>query len=199
MSTYNVISAVGETLRQLLLNEMKSDSAVFGNAGILKSEDQITLNHPYKLIGDGDPQANALSMFLYRIVEDADEKNRRPYPAGPTTYQYPPLPLHLFYLVTPITNSADNNHKLMGKVLEIMFDHAVLRGSDLQGDLKGSQEELRLILNPISLEDITKLWSAIMRPYQLSVSYEVKVVRIDSNRTTQKQPVYEKQSEFQQI
>lgn len=197
MSTYKVVSAVGETLRQLLLTEMKNDSAVFGNAGIIKSEDQVTLNHPYKLVGDGDALTNSLSLFLYRVIENPDQKNRRPAPSGTTTYTFPPLPLNLFYLVTPITNSADNNHKLLGKVMQIFFDAPVLKGSLLQGDLKGSSDELRLILNPISLEDVTKLWSAFMKPYQLSLSYEVKVVNVDSLRTTEKPPVYGKQAEFQ--
>lgn len=199
MGNYKVINAVGETLRQLLLSEMKNDSAAYGPTGIIKSEDQITLDHPYKLIGDGESKNNCLSLFLYRVVENADQKNNRFSPSSGNTYVHPPLPLNLHYLITPITNSADNNHRLLGKVMQILFDAPVLKGSALQGELKGSAEELRLILNPVTLEDITKLWSAFMRPFQLSVPYEVKVLGIDSLRSTERAPVYEKQTEFTQI
>ncbi len=199
MGNYKVINAVGETLRQVLLSEMKNDTAAYGPTGIIKSEDQVTLDHPYKLLGDsGEPKNNSLSLFLYRVMENPDLKNQRPIASGASTYAYPPLELNLHYLITPLTNSADNNHRLLGKAMQIFFDAPILKGSALQSELKGSTDELRLILNPVSLEDVTKLWSAFMRPYQLSVAYEVKVLAIDSLRRTEKTPVYEKQANFVQ-
>lgn len=200
MSNYKVISAVGETLKQLLLSAMKNDSAVYGTMGILKSEDQITLDHPHGLIGDGEPNANALSIFLYRVLENGEVKNRPLTTNGTgTKLQFPPLPVNLYYLITPITNSADNNHRLLGKVMQILFDNGMINGSALQGVLKGTAEELRIVLNPVSMEDVTKLWSSFMKPYQLSVTYEVKVLYIDSERETNVEQVRRKRMEFTQL
>lgn len=199
MSDYKVIHAVGETLRQVLLAQMKNDSSVYGASGIIKSEDQITLEHPYSLIGDGEAKNSCLSIFLFRVSENGDMKNRQAIASGTSTYIPPPLALNLHYLITPITNSAENNHRLLGKAMQILFDASILKGSDLYDELQGTSEELRLLLSPISMEDITKLWSAFMRPFQLSVAYEVRVAYIDSDRRSEKQPVYEKTAEFLQI
>jgi hypothetical protein len=64
--------------------------------------------------------------------------------------------------------------------------------------LENTAEELRIILNPISMEDVTKLWSAFLRSYRLSVSYEVKVIYIDSERETEAERVRRKRIEYTQ-
>jgi hypothetical protein len=51
----------------------------------------------------------------------------------------------------------------------------------------------------MSLEDMTKLWSAFMRSLRLSVSYEVKVVFIDSERETAGEQVRRKRLNFEQL
>jgi hypothetical protein len=79
--------------------------------------------------------------------------------------------------------------------MQIFYDNAILKGSALQDILKDTAEELRVIFNPVSMEDINKLWSAFMRPYRLAVSYEVKVIYIDSERETGGERVLRKRLE----
>jgi hypothetical protein len=102
-------------------------------------------------------------------------------------------------LITPLTNTTDNDHRLLSKAMHILYDNAIIRGSQLQGVLTDTAEELRVILNPMSLEDMTKLWSAFMRSLRLSVSYEVKVVFIDSERETASEQVRRKRLNFEQL
>ncbi len=83
--------------------------------------------------------------------------------------------------------------------MQIFYDNAIIKNSSLKGVLKDTTEELRIILNPISMEDMTKLWSSFMRPYHLSVSYEVKVVSIDSERQTEAERVRRKQIQYKQL
>jgi len=59
--------------------------------------------------------------------------------------------------------------------------------------------QLRVALEALSLEDLSLVWDALSEPYQLSVSYVVQTVSIDSalepvNTTPvlQKQTVYSK-------
>jgi hypothetical protein len=66
-------------------------------------------------------------------------------------------------------------------VLQAFHSHSVLRGSDLQAEFTGTETELKLRLEPLSLEEITRVWEALEGSYQLSVSYEVSVVNIDSD------------------
>lgn len=199
MSQYAVINSVGETLRSLIWDNRDS---VISDSNILGSTDdrRISFEPPFKLVRDTEPEPESyLSLYLYRIVENGDMKNRQLEPQNGSLLKYPPLFLNLFYLITPLTKSAENNHSLLGKVMQIFHDKGIVKDSELRGVLQNTNTELRLILNPISMEDITKLWSSFLRPYHLSVSYEVKVVEIDSERETGGEQVRRKRIEFAQM
>jgi hypothetical protein len=197
MSDYKVIGAVNETLKSLLWSRFKNDSGILS---LLSSEDQISLEPPFKLVNDrNEVDRSYLSIYLYRIVENGDMKNRPLELRDESLVNYPPLSLNLFYLVTPLTNSADNDHRLLAKTMQILYDNSILKETALQGILANTKEELRVILNPISLEDITRIWSGFMRPYQLSVSYEVKVIYIDSERQKEAESIRRKRLKFAQI
>lgn len=194
MSQYQVVNAVGITLKALLWAEMQSDSAIAS----LIDEESIVFEPPYKFISETEVQTSRLSIFLYRVLENGEMKNRDPVRNG-SSVRYPPLFLNLFYLITPLTNSAENNHHLLGKTMRILHDSGIVKGALLKGILEDTAEELRIIFNPISMEDMTKLWSSFLRPYHLSVAYEAKVVAIDSDRTLEVEPVLRKQIEYRQF
>jgi hypothetical protein len=189
MSSYQVIGAVDLTLRDLLWSEMQFDSVI---TGILSNESQISLEPPAKLLKDTEVDTNTLSLFLYKVNENPELKNRYLQVIDSHTQVYPPLALNLYYLLTPLTNSADNDHTLLGKALQIFYRHSLVKGSILKGVLAGTDLQLSIILNPISLDELSNLWSAFLRPYRLSVSYEVKIVFIDSDRETTGERVLEK-------
>jgi hypothetical protein len=46
--------------------------------------------------------------------------------------------------------------------------------------LAGSTQEFQVSLESLLLEDIARVWNALNQPYQLSVSYEVAILNIDS-------------------
>jgi Pvc16 N-terminal domain len=196
MSDYKVVSAVDETLRALLWTHMQNDSEIIS---ILPTEQQIKLDPPFLLMDNDKPTEDALSLFLYRVTENTDLKNRLPEQVSATHLRYPPLCLNLLYLITPLTKLSGNDHHLLTKAMQIFYDHAILKGSELQGVLQGSAEELRLALHSLSMEDISKIWSAFMRPMRLSVAYEVKVVYVDSERETAGAQVRRKHIEYAQI
>jgi hypothetical protein len=196
MSDYKVVGAVDETLRALLWSHFQVDSEI---SSIIATEQQITIEPPFKLVKNTDPDEDSLSIFLYRVAENGDLKNRQLQPAGPNVFRYPPLCLNLFYLITPLTNTTENDHKLLGKTMQVLYDNATLKGSALQGALSNTAEELRVLLNPLVIEDYSKLWTALMRPIRLSVSYEVKMIFIDSEREVGGELVKRKRLEFSQL
>ena len=73
--------------------------------------------------------------------------------------------------------------------MQVLYDHSTFSGADLQGDLSGTHLQLTTRLESMSLEDITKVWYALERSYELSVSYEVTVVYIDSELMESVTPV----------
>jgi hypothetical protein len=192
MSDYPVISAVSQTLKALL------------TANITQSTDSQIKNVPIELLSPRELQDKheslAVSVWLYRVARMSDMLNEPPQRIAPNLIAATPLPLLLHYLVTPISGDALTRHALLGKVMQVLNDHAIVRGADLQGILQGATDQLRVALEALSLEDLSLVWDALSEPYQLSVSYVVQTVSIDSAlEPVNKTPVLQKQAVYSKI
>jgi len=99
-------------------------------------------------------------------------------------------------------NDAETEQQLLGKVLQVFYDQPILRGNTLQGGLDPITVELRVLLETLSLEEISRVWYALSSDtgYRLSVSYEVQVVEIESALSPDAvTPVQELDTEYYQI
>lgn len=164
MSDYTAIADASETLVKLIADNISSIS-----------EAEITLSSP-----DEMKEGQKLSVFLYQITEDIHEKNQMLQAAGSDRLKRPPITLNLFYIITPNSKELKENHMLIGRIIQLFYDSSILRGPVLRGSLAG--EELKLLLSPVSFDDINKIWTVLLKtkPYKLSVCYTVTPVRIDS-------------------
>src|SRR6266540_1985230 len=180
---YTALRATSQTLTTYLRQRFETDPnlAPFfdpASGGTML----VTLNTPQEMM-DGDIEG--LSVWLYRVIRDEERLNAPPERIAPNLLRRPPLPVRLHYLVTPITGAQsqigpETEQVILGKVLQSFHDHPTLRGTDLQGDFSGTEVELIVRLETLSLEDIARVWDALDASYQLSVSYEVSVVEIAS-------------------
>ena len=76
----------------------------------------------------------------------------------------------------------------------------ILRGADLQGSLMGTTSQLRVVLETLTLEELSLVWDALSEPYQLSVSYMVQLASIDSAlQPVQTSTVLERNQVYSQI
>jgi len=192
MSDYTVISAVSATLKELLKENITQSSDAELN-GV-----EIYLLSPKEMQEAG--HSVGISLWLYKVTRMAEMLNEPPERIGPSQVARVPLPVLLFYLVTPMTRDPETRHTLLGRVLQVFYDHAILRGADLQGVLKGTTEQLRLNLEALSLEELSLVWEALSEPYQLSVTYLVQVVKIDSDLEPVKSaPVIEREATYAEI
>ena len=126
-----------------------------------------------------------VSFWLYRVVRDEERLNDPPRRISPTQLRPPPLPVRLHYLVTPITNRAndgdpDTEQYALGKVMQLLYSKPRFRGADLRGQFAGTDIEFFVRLETMSLDEITRVWEGLNGEYQLSVSYEVSFVEIDA-------------------
>lgn len=184
MSEFTVVGEIGETLKKLL-----EDDPWTG----ISPKPEITFKSPKEIKDDGG-STNKVSLFLYQIHENPYLKNEEPLRVDNSHLHIPPLILDLLYLVTPYSDDKTQEKYILGKVMQIFYDNAVLSGSVLQGALSGTDEEIKLLYNPISLDDLTKIWSAFQEvAYRLSVSYMVTPVKIDSTREMGMQRVVSKE------
>jgi hypothetical protein len=125
-----------------------------------------------------------MTIFLFEAVEDPTVRNqRRPREIAPPNIaqRRPQVPLILRYLLTPWGGDRATEHLLLGRALQTLHDDAILSGPELLGGLAGSGEALKLKLAPLTLEEQTRVWFAVGKPYHLSLTYEVRVIRINSD------------------
>lgn len=187
MGDYGAIADVGETLITLLRDNM---SDLFPDPVA-----SVALLSP----ADVEDQNVRLTLFLYSVVENPHLKNQEMRNLSPTQLGYPPLTLDLYYLLTAYASTQNTDgtldeHRILGRAMRIFYDNAILSGTILQGSLAGTSEELRITSNAISLDDLTKIWSAFQEVgYRLSVSYLVTPANIDSTRDMSMQRVVSKE------
>jgi hypothetical protein len=95
-------------------------------------------------------------------------------------------------MVTAWAGDRDSEQRFLGRVLQVLYDDAILDGLQLAGVLAGTSAALHVSLAPIDIEDRSRVWSAIRRTYRLSVNYEVRVLNIDAETETTNAPVRER-------
>jgi hypothetical protein len=180
---YTALRATSRTLSKFLETRLQADPLL---SGFFTSGMVVSLNTPQEMI---EKPAEGLSLWLYRVIRDDQRLNDPPVRISPTELQAPPLPIRMHYLVTPITNQQngvpETEQLILGKVLQLFHSHPKLRGFDLQAEFSGTEVELNVRLEPMPLEEITRVWDALEGSYQLSVSYEVSVINIASEKEPQ--------------
>ena len=143
----------------------------------------VTLNNPEEF---EDLEQEGVSIWLYLVERDPETLNLPPRRIPPDRVLNRPLPLRLHYLVTPLVNFRTREHAaeleqlILGKILQVFHDTPRIAGSRLVNSLAGSPIELFVRLESLALDQITRVWEALDRPYQLCTSYEVSVLPIES-------------------
>jgi len=188
MGAYTVLAEAGESLVNVLWEEIQIDPQV---NSLIDNENRISLDSPFDL---QDNDSVKLSIYLYRITENANTKNQIPVKGDGAQIRKAPLTLDLHYLVTPLVGTVTDQQIILGKVMQVLYDRAILQGADLTGSLASSRQELRVILNPVALEELTRVWQSMEMSYRLSVVYLVRVVMVDSIDEQFIQPVVTKRN-----
>lgn len=193
---YTALTSASTTIAAYLRHRLETDPSlsIFFSGGTMT----VSLNNPQEM---NDANREGLSLWLYRIVRDDQRLNVPPRRLDPVQHRRPPLPLRLHYLVTPLVGAAtpdspELEQRVLGKVLQSLHDHPIFRGTDLEDDLRGTDVEFHARIEPMTLEEITRVWNALDQSYQLSVSYEVSVLEIESEIVDAVSPVAVVESQY---
>lgn len=187
-----------------LLKDLLNDALVNGDiSGDIGSDVTVTAVPPDRaLLLVGDNQPSLLNIFLHRISRNPALANSdlptRDGRGG--LVARPRLALDLHYLLSAYASQELHSEILLGYAMELFHETPILsRGAiraALQGGLNGSilppafqgddparladQIELvRITPQPLSLDDISKLWTAFQTNYRTTVAYTVTVVLIE--------------------
>jgi Pvc16 N-terminal domain len=188
MSNPSAIAAVTLTLQTILGEGVRADAQL--------NDTTVTLLPPDKARGSNN--ANQLNLFLYQVLPDAAWRNLNlPRQVAPGETGNPPLAVTMHYMLTAFGRDNDVGvpfgHYLLGQAMSVLFDHAVLGQDEIRSataialpgsDLFKQVERVRVTWQPLSLEEISKLWTGLATQYRLSVIYEVSVALIESTRAT---------------
>jgi hypothetical protein len=179
----DVISAVSETLEARL-------TAGLSTLGNPPPTAQL---HDLATAVTNDPPT--VTLFLYQVLEDGSVRNRAKTTRivnGTVLVRKQPLGLCLQYMVTAWGGDRHTEQRMLGRILQVLYDDAVLDGAELAGVLAGTPASLHISLAPLELEDRARVWSAIGQTYRLSVNYEVRVADVDAELEVGGVPVRER-------
>jgi len=195
MSDYRAIADIGETLIELLRDNLQD---------LIPRRQSIVMASPGEIEANDDVR---LSLFLYQVLENIHLKNQEMQIRGPTKLTFPPIVLDLYYMFTSypsgiqdITERTREEHSILGRAIQIINDNSVLAGSVLKGDLDVNGYELHITLTPVSLDDMTKMWTTFPgKPFRSSICCLVTPVMIDSGREITVQRVMSKEAGYNLI
>jgi Pvc16 N-terminal domain len=190
MSNAQAVAAITATLQAILLNEVPLGSPDLADLSV----SILPLDK-----ARGANTNNQLNLFLYMVNRNAAFANAdmpRQVQSGEVAIS--PLPLNLYYLVTAFGRDDDVvqpfGHELLGKAMSVLYDHPILRAADItsatqtllpDNDLASQVERVRITMHPLTIDELSKLWTGFSMQYRLSAAYEVGVALIESTRGTQ--------------
>lgn len=177
----DAIRDVSDTLIDLLKNQ------IAGGGGDIDVD--LVIASPADI--PEEPSRAAVALYLYSIIENPELKNEERLRVNHTQSRRSPLSLDLYYMLTvyPVVTEAildqhDNNrdaHRTLSRAMRVFYDNGILDGAMLRGGLPETEQALRVSLNPITVEDLTRIWSVFPQSsYRPSVCYLVSPVRVDS-------------------
>ena len=152
----------------------------------------VTILAPDELGGD-----RRINLFLYKVQENPHLKNMdwQVKPGNPNQLVPPPLSLNLFYLMTAyapkegVTGDGSTGdiaaHQILGDAMRVFYENSIVPQDYLANDpaggvgLKEAREQIKITLNTLDLDELSRVWSTFTQPFRLSVLYEVSVVQLD--------------------
>ena len=185
MADYPIISDVSTYMVQLLRGKMCPEP--------IPSPNNISVCSPAEQDAD-----YILGIYLYDIREEGEVSVPSMLGTGRTRLQRPPRPYSLYYMLfingsSQMGLKAADVQKILGRAAQIVTDGNVVNPRQLQTWLEN--EEPPIIFTPakLSLEDKVRVWSAINKPYQVSLFYKASPVFVSSEIIVDSPPVTEAQ------
>ena len=173
MATFRGISAMATGV-QSLLHDAWSREPFTADAlatELVRAEDLKT--RPFEF---------GVTIYVYRVAVNGTQRTVPPQRPGHRR----PLPVEVDFIITPWAKTAARELELIGWCMRVLDDEPIVAPSVLNHDLAGvfaATEVVELIPTPLPLDELRRLWDALLGDFQLSVAYTARVVRLESTRT----------------
>ncbi|MBW4686855.1 MAG: DUF4255 domain-containing protein [Komarekiella atlantica HA4396-MV6] len=201
MSNALAIGAVTAVIKNLLENGLVKQ----GIAASLGDAPTVTVVLPNLDGTNGTtPAKDRLNLFLYQTTFNSGWRNLG-LPTRNSSGERvanPPLALDLHYLLTAYSQEAFHAEIMLGYAMQLFHETPVLTRDVIRTalqslassekpalkslsvvDLAEQVEQIKISPQPMSTEEMSKLWSAIQTQYRPTAAYHVSVVLIESQRS----------------
>ncbi|HEX5548043.1 MAG TPA: DUF4255 domain-containing protein [Ktedonobacterales bacterium] len=203
MSSPLSIASVTSVIKSVLENGL-----VMHGATAVVGELAVTAMPPDRITTGADERSQ-LNIYLYRITPNTAW---RAIPSDATRTngaRAVPLSLDLHYLLTAYGERDYHAETLLGSAMELLHETPVLTretiaptlaalaergdagdaGASVFADVIESIDRITLSPEFLSMEDLTKLWSALQARYRLSATYQASVLMRATDAAEPSQPM----------
>jgi hypothetical protein len=168
VATYQAIGSVAEAVRRLLEQSWPSQT------GGLHPQFDV-----YHRSDFDTPMTTGVSIFVYQVAVDSMQRTLPP--SGPDRRR--PLPVCVWLMLTAWAATAATEHTLLGWAMRAIADNPTLSSGFLNAFIPGvfrPDETVELIAAQLGNDEVFQLWQAMPVKLQLSMPYQARVIRIES-------------------
>jgi hypothetical protein len=175
VALYPAIAATSQAILSLLESAAASPGAEFAGT-------RFELYRSYDL---QKPMTEGVSLYLHRLVVNTEHRNRLPRVGPDGRRRRPAIPLDLHYLLTSWAEDAVKQQRLLGWCIRTLEDTPTLPAGLLndfgpEHDVFRPDETVELLLEPLSVEDMSDVWEALGPRREASATYIARVVELES-------------------
>lgn len=204
MSNVLAIAAVTQLLKDLL-----NDALIDGDASqALGADFTVTALPPDRVVNEnGDQQTTQLNLYLHRVTPNAALRNND-LPTRSGNGQLlcrPRLALDLHYILTAVSAEELHAEILLGYAMSLFHETAILPREAVRDALQSAVtddilpdeigviraaeladqiELIKITPHTLSMDDMSKMWTALQASYRTTVAYDVSLVLIERELPT---------------
>jgi hypothetical protein len=197
MSSPLAIAAVTAVLQKFLQNSVASH----GLDGILNGTVKVSAEAPDR-IENGAHSADRINLFLFQATENQGWRNNDLPVRDPNgdRISNPPLALDLSYLLTAYGSADFHAEVLLGYAMSVFHEMPVFTRDAIRAaipvpppptlpnaltnaNLADQIEQIKIVPQVMSVEEISKIWSALQSQYRPTAVYKASVVLIETEKT----------------
>jgi hypothetical protein len=175
MAEYSIISDVSAHIVRMLRDRMCPEP--------VPSPNNIEVSSPAEQDVD-----YILGLYLYDIAEELEVAAPPMYNPGKAQLKRPPKPYALYYMLfingsSQMGLKAHDIQKILGRAAQVLNDGDLLHPKSVQPWLEDDEQPIFVRPARITLEEKVRVWSAINKPYQVSIFYKAAPVMLSSELT----------------
>ena len=195
MSTPLAVATVTAVLQNFLQNSVTDLAAVLGGPVTVSTE-------PPDRIDIGTASPDRINLFLFQATENQGWRNLAlpSRSANGDRISNPYLALDLSYLLTAYGSGPLHAEVLLGQAMFVLHEMPVLTRDAIRAvtlsppqppllagltisDLADQIEQIKIAPQVMSVEEISKIWSALQSQYRPTAVYKASVVLIESKKS----------------